>query len=69
VLNILPWPILDGGHILLLAVEGIRRRKLTVHQMQIFQSFGLATLIMLALFLVYVDLTKWVPIDRPLPFK
>jgi regulator of sigma E protease len=66
VINLLPWPILDGGHILLLVLEAIRRRKLTPHQMQVFQAFGLATLIALALFLVYVDLSKWVPLDRPL---
>jgi regulator of sigma E protease len=67
VINIFPWPILDGGHILLLALEWIRRRKLTVHQMQVFQSFGLATIVLLALFLIYADLTKWIPLDRPLP--
>lgn len=67
VINIFPWPILDGGHILLLALEWIRRRKLTVHQTQVFQSFGLATIVLLALFLIYADLTKWIPLDRPLP--
>jgi regulator of sigma E protease len=67
VMNILPWPILDGGHILLLAVELVRRRKLTIHQMQVFQTFGLVTIVLLAVFLVYVDLAKWVPLARPMP--
>lgn len=66
IINILPWPILDGGHILLLAIEAVRRRKLSAHQMQVFQMFGLATLIGLALFLFYLDLNNWVPLQKPL---
>jgi regulator of sigma E protease len=66
IMNLLPWPILDGGHILLLGLELVRRRKLTITQLQVYQSFGLATLVALAIFLVYLDLTRWVPLGRPL---
>jgi regulator of sigma E protease len=67
ILNLVPWPILDGGHILLLFIEFIRRgKKLTMKQLQIFQMFGFATLVALALFLVYIDIVRWVPIDSPL---
>ncbi|MDO8588266.1 MAG: M50 family metallopeptidase [Armatimonadota bacterium] len=60
-INALPWPILDGGHILLLLIEFIRGgRKLTVRQMQMFQAFGLATLLALVALLFYVDITRWV---------
>ena len=32
VLNLLPIPVLDGGHLLFLAVEGIRGREVSVEQ-------------------------------------
>jgi regulator of sigma E protease len=40
VLNILPIPVLDGGHLLLLGVESIRGKPLTMKQMEIVQSIG-----------------------------
>lgn len=40
VLNILPVPVLDGGHLLLLAVESIRGKPLTLRQMEIVQGLG-----------------------------
>lgn len=66
IINLVPWPILDGGHLVLLWLELIRRKKLTVKQMQVFQTVGLATLVALVLLLVYVDLVRWVPLNRPL---
>ena len=41
ILNILPIPVLDGGHLLLLAVESIRRKPLSNRQMEIVQGLGL----------------------------
>lgn len=40
VLNILPIPVLDGGHLFLLGVESLRGRPLTMKQMEIVQSIG-----------------------------
>lgn len=40
-LNILPIPVLDGGHLLLLLVEIVRGKPLTLHQMAILQNTGL----------------------------
>ena len=47
VLNILPVPVLDGGHLLLLGVESIRGKPLSMKQMEIIQGVGL--LLILAL--------------------
>jgi regulator of sigma E protease len=47
VLNILPVPALDGGHLFLLGVEVLRGKPLTMKQMEIVQGFGL--LVILAL--------------------
>jgi regulator of sigma E protease len=58
VLNILPVPVLDGGHILLLGVEVIRRRPLTVRQMERIQLTGLALILMLMVVVMKNDLTR-----------
>jgi regulator of sigma E protease len=58
VLNILPIPVLDGGHLALLIVESVRRRPLTLRQMELVQGFGLV-LILGLMFLVFKnDLTR-----------
>jgi regulator of sigma E protease len=49
--NLLPIPILDGGHLALMFLEAIRRRKLTAEQTQRVFATGLA---ILGLFFVYV---------------
>ncbi len=41
VLNVLPIPVLDGGHILLLLVESVRRKPLTLRQLEFIQGAGL----------------------------
>jgi regulator of sigma E protease len=41
VLNLFPVPVLDGGHIVLLAIESVRGRPLTLRQMEIVQGVGL----------------------------
>ncbi len=41
VLNILPVPVLDGGHLLLLGVEMVRGKPLSLKQMEIAQGLGL----------------------------
>jgi regulator of sigma E protease len=58
VLNILPVPVLDGGHILLLGVEVIRRRPLSVRQMERIQLGGLALILMLMVVVMKNDLTR-----------
>lgn len=47
VLNILPVPVLDGGHILLLGVEAIRGKPLKMRQLEIVQQVGLALILIL----------------------
>jgi regulator of sigma E protease len=53
VLNLLPIPILDGGHILFLGIEAIRRKPLEEKIMGIAQRIGLALIIMLFGFVLY----------------
>lgn len=58
VLNLLPVPILDGGHIVLLLVEGIRRRPLTLKQMEVVQQIGLVFILTLMVIVIKNDLSR-----------
>lgn len=58
VLNILPVPVLDGGHLLLLLIEGIRGRPLTLRQMEVVQSVGLGLILMLMVLVFKNDITR-----------
>ena len=40
-INLLPVPVLDGGHVLIFAIEGIRRRPLSPHERERVQLAGL----------------------------
>jgi len=58
-LNLLPVPALDGGHIVTLAVEAIRRKPLSPEKQQFVQMIGLALLVMLFVFATFKDVTRW----------
>jgi regulator of sigma E protease len=57
-LNLLPIPILDGGHILLLAIEGAMRRDLSVVVKERFVQVGLVFLLGILGFVMYSDILK-----------
>jgi regulator of sigma E protease len=58
ILNFLPIPILDGGHILFLGIEAVRRKPLSERVMMIAQKVGLAILITLMVFAFYNDIMR-----------
>jgi regulator of sigma E protease len=58
VLNVLPVPLLDGGHMLLLAVEKVRGRPLQEKQVEIAQKVGLAFILLLMVVVMKNDLTR-----------
>ncbi|MEA2491617.1 MAG: regulator of sigma protease [Acidobacteriota bacterium] len=55
VMNLLPIPVLDGGHIMILIVEGIARRDLSLRVKERIQQVGFAALAMLMLVVLYND--------------
>lgn len=57
-MNLLPIPILDGGHVLFALLEGIRRRPLSFRTQAAFQRIGLAVLGGLVIFSFANDLTR-----------
>ncbi|MBL7151369.1 MAG: RIP metalloprotease RseP [Candidatus Omnitrophica bacterium] len=56
--NLLPLPVLDGGHILFLAIEKIRGKTLSVKAERIITQIGLAVIISLFLFVTYNDVMR-----------
>jgi regulator of sigma E protease len=58
-INLLPVPMLDGGHLFLYAIEGIRRRPLHPKVQEWAFMSGFALLISLMLFLTFNDLASF----------
>lgn len=59
ILNILPIPVLDGGHLVFLGIEISRRKPMTLKQRAAVQQVGLAFLITLIVFVTYNDIVRW----------
>jgi regulator of sigma E protease len=58
VLNLLPIPILDGGHLLFFLIEGILRKPLGERQREIAQQAGLVLLVGVMIFAFWNDLER-----------
>ncbi|HET7651023.1 MAG TPA: RIP metalloprotease RseP [Gammaproteobacteria bacterium] len=58
VLNLLPIPLLDGGHVLYYAVELVKGTPVSQQTEIIGQRVGIALLLMLMIFAVYNDLSR-----------
>jgi regulator of sigma E protease len=62
ILNLLPIPILDGGNILLLAIEGGLRRDLSLAFKERYIQVGLVFLLVLFAIVMYHDVLRRLPI-------
>jgi regulator of sigma E protease len=58
IVNLLPIPILDGGHLLMLGIEGSLRRDLSLAVKERFVQVGLVFLLGIFAFLMYSDIFK-----------
>jgi regulator of sigma E protease len=61
ILNLLPIPILDGGNILLLAIEGGMRRDLSMAFKERFVQVGFVFLLVLFAYVMYNDVMRMLP--------
>ncbi|WP_371371224.1 RIP metalloprotease RseP [Sporomusa aerivorans] len=57
-INLLPVPVLDGGHVVTLAVEGLRGKPLNKNQMQFIQMIGFALLMLLFVVATFKDIAR-----------
>jgi regulator of sigma E protease len=64
ILNLMPVPILDGGHILIMALEGIARRDFSMQAKEKMLLAGFVVLMMLMVTVIYNDLTRISSVKR-----
>jgi len=58
ILNLLPIPVLDGGHLVFYTIEAIKGSPLSLRKMEIAQQVGLVVLMSLMVFALFNDFTR-----------
>jgi regulator of sigma E protease len=68
-LNLMPIPLLDGGHIFIMALEGLARRDFSVRVKEKMLLAGFVVLMTLMVTVIYNDLTRISWIERLMPWR
>jgi regulator of sigma E protease len=68
-LNLLPIPVLDGGHIFIMAMEGVARRDFSTTMKEKMLLAGFVVLMTLMVTVIYNDLTRISWIERLMPWR
>jgi regulator of sigma E protease len=68
-LNLMPIPVLDGGHILIMALEGIARRDFSAQVKEKMLLAGFVVILLLMVTVIYNDLTRISWIERLMPWR
>jgi regulator of sigma E protease len=58
ILNFLPIPILDGGHLMFFAIEAIRGKPVSLRVREVAQQAGMFILLLLMVFVFYNDIAR-----------
>jgi len=58
IINILPFPVLDGGHLLIIIIEAIARREIPIKVKVAIQNAGFVILLLLMAFIIYNDISN-----------
>ncbi|HVO72828.1 MAG TPA: RIP metalloprotease RseP [Ignavibacteriaceae bacterium] len=56
IINIMPFPVLDGGHLLIIIIEGVIRREIPIKVKVAIQNVGFVILLLLMAFILYNDI-------------
>ena len=56
IINILPFPVLDGGHLIIILIEGITKKEIPVKVKIAIQNTGFVILLLLMAFIIYNDI-------------
>jgi regulator of sigma E protease len=59
-LNLLPIPILDGGHLFFFMLEAIRGKPMEIKQREVAQALGLMIILALMVLVFYQDIVRLV---------
>ena len=57
-INLLPIPVLDGGHVLFLVIEAIKGKPVSLKVRLVVQQIGMALLLALMVFFIFNDITR-----------
>jgi RIP metalloprotease RseP len=70
IINLFPIPMFDGGHIIVLGLEGLFRRDFSVKVKQVIMQIGFVLIIVLFVFVILNDVVKRLPNgwDSLIPF-
>ena len=68
-LNLMPIPVLDGGHIFIMALEGVARRDFSLAVKEKMLMAGFAVILLLMVTVIYNDLTRISWIERLMPWR
>jgi len=68
-LNLMPIPMLDGGHIFIMALEGLARRDFSIRIKEKILLAGFVVLMMLMVTVIYNDLARLSVFERLNPWK
>ena len=58
IINLLPIPVLDGGHLLFFSIEAVKGRPVSIKVREIAQQIGLFLLILLMILVFYNDISR-----------
>ena len=58
VVNILPFPALDGGHLVIIIIEATFRREIPIKVKMGIQQVGMALLLAFMAFVIYLDIMR-----------
>lgn len=60
VMNLIPFPALDGGQLFMLLIEAVRKKPLSLKTYQVVNLIGLSLFLILTVLVTYKDITKLV---------
>ena len=68
IFNLLPFPVLDGGHLFLFGIEKIKGKPISQKTDEIVHRIGFGLIICLALFVFYTDFVRYGIFDKIIQF-
>jgi regulator of sigma E protease len=69
IINLMPVPVLDGGHIFIMALEGIARRDFSMRVKEKMLLAGFVVLMVLMVTVIYNDLTRIAWVEKLMPWR
>ncbi len=58
IINLLPIPVLDGGHLMFFIIEAITRKPVNIKMREVAQQVGVFILVLLMIFVFYNDIAR-----------